>query len=252
MESLRFPHSWALGFKRTRTVSMGDRLMKKHFIRTSYIAAVLLLTSGVVESALIERGPNLVYDDVLDITWLRNANLYETLEPTTGGTGVWGAVVTWADNLVYEGYDDWRLASASVSQSGFVSGVIDCTVATEFNCRDNELGYNFYHNLGGSFGNSVVGDVGPFTDIQSWYWSGTEFSAAEAWDFRYFNGDQDSLEKGNGNYAWAVRDGDVASIPLPNTAILLTIGLLWITFYVRRLRQSGKSPLYIDSRQKVT
>lgn len=118
--------------------------MNKSRIIPRLIAAGLVLGTGAVESALLERGPNLVYDDILDITWVRDANLYKTLEPTTGGTGVWSAVVTWADNLIYEGYDDWRLASASVSQSGLVNTIIDCATDTEFNCRDNELGYNFY------------------------------------------------------------------------------------------------------------
>lgn len=38
-------------------------------------ALVMMLTSGAVHAALHDRGGGLVYDDVLDITWLANANL---------------------------------------------------------------------------------------------------------------------------------------------------------------------------------
>lgn len=94
-------------------------------------------------------------------------------------------------------------------------------------------------SLGGNFGNGLTGDQGPFTDIQSWYWTGTEFSVNEAWDFRVFNGEQYNLDKVNGNYAWAVRDGDVAAVPLPPSILLLGLGLSILALSVKLQTKVG-------------
>jgi len=65
--------------------------------------------AGSASATLLDRGPDLVYDDVLSITWTRNANL-------PGSSGLtWDQAHTWAANLVFAGFDDWRLPYASVS-----------------------------------------------------------------------------------------------------------------------------------------
>jgi len=78
------------------------------------------------------------YDDVLDITWSTNANI--------NGFATWVDQVAWASNLDYLGFDDWRLASMSVSAglpTGTTTSPVDCEFATELDCRDNELGYMY-------------------------------------------------------------------------------------------------------------
>jgi len=40
------------------------------------------------------------------------------------------------------------------------------------------------------------------------YWSGTEFSASNAWNFNTNNGNQNNDNKDNQNYGWAVRPGE--------------------------------------------
>ena len=90
-------------------------MKKKH---TTVISAIysmvlmsILMAAGTANAALIARGTDMVYDTVLNITWLTNANAL--------GTGTWQEMVDAADDysIDYNGttYDDWRLASMSVS-----------------------------------------------------------------------------------------------------------------------------------------
>lgn len=184
---------------------------------------VVLPWSGGASATLVDRGGGLIYDDVLNITWTQNANLW-------GQTGSWEAAVEWADALVFGGFDDWRLASMSVAgglPTGSAFSVIDCSTATEAACRDNELGYMHYHNLGGSAGDDLRGSQGPFTNIQFTNWSGTAYPALSfAWDFIFGDGSQSLFVKPPPSAAWAVRPGDALAAPAPATGLLLTTGLV--------------------------
>ncbi|HTD90272.1 MAG TPA: hypothetical protein VK663_06390, partial [Burkholderiales bacterium] len=60
-----------------------------------------LMVGGGASATLLDRGPNMVYDNVLNITWTRNANL-----PGSGSV-TWQQAKDWAANLVFVGYDDW-------------------------------------------------------------------------------------------------------------------------------------------------
>jgi hypothetical protein len=108
-------------------------------------AIVLALTgalgmTSVAQATLLPRPGGMVYDDVLNITWLQDANYANPAHAFA-----WPGAVHWADTLSYGGYDDWRLASLSVS-AGLPTGAtmtpVYCDTATELQCRDNELGYN--------------------------------------------------------------------------------------------------------------
>lgn len=188
------------------------------------------------------------YDTVLDITWLTDAAL--------SGLGNGDNRVGWADGLDtanYLGFDGWRLASMSVT-AGLPTGtatttVVDCSTATELACRDNELGYMYYHNLGGSFlddltGTQTVGDV-TLTDIQSLYWSGTEFTPSLSaycplpicvWEYDFgFGGSSITGSGFSGHYGWAVRSGDVISaVPIPAAVWLFGSGLVGLLGIARR------------------
>ena len=83
------------------------------------------------EALLIDRGGGLIYDDVLDVTWLQDANYavssgyWDALDKTGysdwslnhPGTMIWNDAMDWADGLEY--YDsvrdvtwsDWRLVA---------------------------------------------------------------------------------------------------------------------------------------------
>ncbi|MDX1487889.1 MAG: DUF1566 domain-containing protein [Acidiferrobacterales bacterium] len=169
------------------------------------VLSVMLGAVGTASSRaeLHDRGNGLIYDDVLNITWLQNAKY--------GGNKKWKEAVEWAANLEYQGYGDWRLPSISVSSgvpTGATASPVDCSTATELECRDNELGYMYFHNLGGK-GNQVLGNQGFIQNIQRVYWSGTE-SAGGAWEFTFNYGGMAEELKAFGYAVWAVRPGDVA------------------------------------------
>lgn len=42
-------------------------------------ALSVVVAMGAAQGALFDRGPDMVYDDVLDISWVRNASLCQTL-----------------------------------------------------------------------------------------------------------------------------------------------------------------------------
>lgn len=216
-------------------------------IVTRVLASVCGLCVVVpAEATLIGRLPvtpggtdfQAAYDDVLDITWTTDAGL--------SGQGTWGQQVAWAAGFSLGGFDDWRLASMSVSSgvpTGTTTSVVNCNGASEAVCRDNELGYMFYHNLGGNLfddltGNETVDGVA-LTNIQSFYWSGTEFNSSNAWVFVFFNGLQrDDNNAGGSGYGWAVRSGDVAaSVPEPGTVVLMGAGLAGLLGFGRSKRR---------------
>ena len=73
-------------------------------IATKWGATALLVAglglAGSASAMLVSRGADLVYDDVLDITWTRNASLPGSSLLT------WAAANAWAANLSFAGYDD--------------------------------------------------------------------------------------------------------------------------------------------------
>ena len=188
-----------------------------------------LAVSGSAKATLIDRGSGLIYDSDQDITWLKNANL-------AGTTFNWQGAVDWADDLVFGGFDDWRLpitvqpdttCSGQVTYSGFP------TQGFGVGCTGSEMGRLF--NVDGISSASQ----GLFTDVQSgqWYWSGTLFAPDPdngAWNFLFDLGDQSTGGKaGAVNFAWAVRPGDVLATPTPepSTILLLASGLAGLGFF---------------------
>lgn len=73
------------------------------------LAAVGLMATGSAQAALLDRGGGLIYDDVLDITWLQGANYAKTSGYDADGRMNWSAANVWAEALSYGGYSDWRL-----------------------------------------------------------------------------------------------------------------------------------------------
>jgi hypothetical protein len=122
---------------------------------------------------------------------------------------------------LYAGANDWRLWSALNSDGSGPCGSI-------FDCTDSELGHLFYIEGGLSDADAINDSTaltGVFTNMQDFpYWSGTDFSASEAWAFNTANGAQGAIGKAATPYLWAVRPGQIAAAPLPGTALLMALG----------------------------
>ena len=208
----------------------------------------LLGSGSAAQAALLDAGNGLVDDTVLNICWVANAGLSGESDQLDGAAD-WDALVDWAANLDYGGYDDWRLASMSVdagTPTGSAGSVVDCETATEEACRDNELGYMYTHYLPGDYddtktGDQTVGDV-TLTGIQNVYWSGTQPASKpnSAWVLRPDDGRQPSYSKDFENYGWAVRPGQCRAAPEPIPVVgawgLGLLGLLLMVLARARLR----------------
>ena len=195
---------------------------------------------------LLDRGPDMVYDNVLNITWTRNANL-----PGSSGLSL-GAAEAWAANLVLGGFDDWRLPYGSVNAGvGPINGadIVNCAEASELSCRDNEMGYMFYHDLGGSSSQDKTGTQTALggqrlTGIQPGsYWTttnlitGGEFQAVSVFRFSGGSNFGGVIDFPATNSAWAVRAGDVAAVPEPAAIVTLAVGVLGLLLRGRPARR---------------
>ncbi len=175
----------------------------------------------------------------------------------------WSTAITWAASLVYGGYSDWRLATNTpINGSSFninvaVDGSTD--MGHNISSQHSELAYMYHVNLGlkdyvditgavqsnfGVFGNGITGgqnNVGLVNNLQGYmYWSSNDFALDPqlgmndfAWAFNTNLGNQNGYFKYHPLYAWAVRSGDVAAVPVPAAAWLFGSGLIGLLSFNR-------------------
>jgi hypothetical protein len=222
----------------------------------STLLAALVCVSGGAQASLVGRDINgnavagnaassvFLYDTVLNVTWLRNAN--------ANGLMNWTQANTWAANLSVGVFDDWRLPTMIASPNATLS----YAGGTDFgyNVRTtsggtvySEMASLWYDTLGNKAycppGNATCSgagtpqpgwgltNTGPFQNLQSFdYWSGLEYApnTRYAWGSYTSDGGQANLGKASSLYALAVRPGDVlapAAVPIPAAAWLMASGL---------------------------
>jgi hypothetical protein len=164
----------------------------------------------------------MVYDDGLNLTWLKDANYAKTSGYDADGLMNWNAATFWATRLNYGGYSDWRLPTADEHCDGFNCGGSDIA----------EMGVLFYSYLalapGHSFWTSTSPNLALFSNIQATYWLGTLYAqkpALLAWSFDANGVQRKEYLQYNEFAAWAVRDGDVSPAPEPGSLALLGLAL---------------------------
>lgn len=203
----------------------------------TWMALALLgaLSSGAAQAALHDRGGGLVYDDVLDVTWLADANYAKTSGYDADGKMDWQQAKDWAANLSYYDsvrgvtYDDWRLPTVTDTEP-FGCDVIDCGyhVQSLSTTEDgtvivrSEMAHMYYVNLGfkgyygrsgfnqsgwGIFEDGTLGGerdgLGPDASILNvqadGYWAGTQDVSKpwQAWGFEFSVGAQYTYTHGD-------------------------------------------------------
>jgi hypothetical protein len=83
-------------------------------------------------------------------------------------------------------------------------------------------------------------NTGPFDNISQFFWSIDDYyyvPQINSWQFNFYAGRQDYLNRGLTAAAWAVHPGDIGSpVPIPATAWLFGSGLLGLIGIARRKR----------------
>jgi hypothetical protein len=182
--------------------------MNKSFIIFASAFIAPLITANV-NAGLVDNGGGFIYDNVLDVTWSQPHTTYIPREEY------------WASRVIIDEVWGWRLPYISVAVgSGVTDSPVYCNVASEVECRDNELGYMFYHNLGGTYGQHIKYSGDPdlalfptLQDIDSGAYRSSTRSPSRQWFF-LTNGTQFGEKIGLPDdfvfSAWAVHDGNVS------------------------------------------
>lgn len=239
-------------------------------MRKWLVFCVLLLSFGLLgvsNAALINKGGGLIYDDVLDITWLQDANYAKTSGYDADGHMTYDEAVAWADQLVYQGYTGWRLPTTvngdaqsmnwdwKGPDSGDSYDTYSYSYTAGYNLYNSEMGYMFYVTLGnlGYYDTSGthpqpgygLNNTGPFINLNTdlypnYYWSGTQYNyspTSAAWCFYFDQGYQTTYGKTADMFAWAVHDGELSPIPIPTAVWLLGSGLIGIVSIRRKVKK---------------
>ena len=234
--------------------------------RTLLGTVLLVLACSSANAALLSRSGGLAYyDTATNLTWVADADLALTSGYDADGLMTWSQSVGWiaslnAQNagLGYLGTNDWRLPTVTdtgTSGCNFAYTGTDCGYNVDL--ATGEMARMFYSTLGNTAAYNTSGVVqpcnsagpnycltntGPFSNLHPYnsgliqnYWSGTEYApnTNSAWYFSFDSGRQNRNTKTNGYYAWAVRPGDIAPVPVPG-AVWLFGGALTLLGAVRR------------------
>jgi len=240
--------------------------------KTDWVIALTLMVPVAANAGLASTDGGLgVYDNVNNITWTSDANLFGTQYANTGGAVVSTIINDWAGHTFadghaltsadfsagattwygaqawinylnvtkYGGSNRWALPTTvdAVASSGYPSGSA---------AASSQLAGLFYGNLGGSasptggFTGTLNGSAALFSNIRtSVYWSGTLSSGtSDPWYFDTNFGNQLSgLPPASQQFfALAVSPGQVNAVPLPASAWLFLGGLAGLGAFGRRRR----------------
>jgi len=240
--------------------------------------AMGLGTGGAAQATLSDLADGTVFDDVLKVMWLQNANLAASETFGVAGAGSymdWLTAKEWiaAMNAAnYLGYRDWRLPDVSpVDEVAFdYTDVKDGSTDYGFNISADysaypsstasEMAFMFYQNLRnigryevdgtprtGDPGFDGLVNTGPFDNLLSAiYWAGVPCTSPQSGAFFFFfqNGSQGCADMGGHVSVWPVRDAPDFTpappvVPLPPALWLLGAGFLGYLGLGRRGRNEA-------------
>lgn len=150
--------------------------MKKFGLTIIAIIAVMFLATSA-HALLYDRGGGMIYSSDLDVTWLQDANFAMTSGYDSDGLMTWTQAYTWAQNLVYGGYNDWRLPTFDPAYNRETSAV------------QSEMAYLRFVELGPAYNSSDPFHPSPFYNVGNegslFYWSGSLDLPSNVWRFDY-------------------------------------------------------------------
>jgi hypothetical protein len=200
----------------------------------AFVTAVINTSGGVISNL-----PNSYDTPPNSGSYNLSASDFNT---STGHMNFWGAKawVNYLNSTSYAGINDWRLPNVTpvngisfnhtvsfngTTDRGFNSTAVNATASELAHLYLNELGnLSAFNTAGGAQAGSGLINTGPFSNLQNGpYWSGAEYAFTSptdfdhAWLFSNSNGAQGSGPKNDNSrfFAIAVRDGQIAAVPLP-------------------------------------
>jgi hypothetical protein len=207
--------------------------MKRRTVWNSALLVAAVVATGSAHGALIVRGNGMVYDTVLGITWLQDVTYARTSGADVDGVFSYQGANNWANNLVYGGFDDWRLPTLRPVNGGTQFSSVDAGARFDgssdygFNIAypgrpgdpagvsagftGNELAHMFHVNLGNLAQFRTDGSQRPGTEGVDWGLVNASFvdaltgQTASFLNLRYedvFDGLWTNREA-NANYGWA-------------------------------------------------
>jgi hypothetical protein len=197
----------------------------------------ILVLAVNANAALVDNGNGTITDTDRNLMWLQDANYAKTSGYDADGMMTLSTAMTWADTLIFAGYNDWRLPS-SLNSDG--SG--PCVY---WNCTDSELGHIFYTELGNTeqLGyNTGSVNVGSFINLPvSHIWTTTTDEYGRILVFDFYGGQQTwHTDPNAGHWAMAVRDITVVPEPISFTLFITGGVLLAGKGYLRRKKKVYK------------
>ena len=156
--------------------------MKRIFLYVMPLVLVLGISVSPTHAALIEIGSGMVYDDVLNITWLQDANYAMTSGYDTDGRMTWEQANTWATTLVYGGTGGWRLPTFDNPRPAPGDYTADNELPSLWTQLVILQNGSYTANL------DTNGDISPFFNLghqqtgQSIYWTGLAGTTG-AWEY---------------------------------------------------------------------
>ena len=206
------------------------------------VACLFLCVSLNSFGALYDRGNGLIYDDVLDITWLQDANYAKTSGYDPDGAMNWYDAQDFVGELAYGDYNNWRLPSAGNATVGYNEitselahmfyinlnnpGGYNCPpllyAPTGYSCESANSGLHNTSFTDATFGGSNES----FVNVEvGHYWH------SNSWVLSHYDGFLHlyaPLDTDIGVYIWPVHDGDIGAspVPLPAGIYLFLSGLV--------------------------
>ncbi|MEW8314929.1 MAG: hypothetical protein AB2669_09705 [Candidatus Thiodiazotropha endolucinida] len=122
--------------------------MDKNLLLVSIAFFTACLITSPTRAALFDRGGGLIYDTVLDVTWLQDASYAETLGLGVQGSGKmnWVDADNWVSNLQFYDnvrdvtWNDWRMPATFIDEFD--------SVGFDETGQSSEMAYMYYVNLG--------------------------------------------------------------------------------------------------------
>lgn len=193
----------------------------------------------------VDNGFEAYYDKSLNVTWLADANLAKTSGYDADGAMAKETATAWASQLDIGGVTGWRLPQAKVSSCYTGGSYLQAQCGYFSDPTASEMSHMFFVTLGNksnttSEPSALPINTGPFKNVNDTW--GSNFSdwvtgVKGAWVFNYSSGYQNADYTFNPHNAWAVHDGDVGSVPEPQTYALMALGLLAIGVALRQQKQ---------------